>query len=66
MSEPKTLSELKLANKKLFGAGAQPRYKVDKLKANKKSGSAVSREDAALENLRESMATAQAKKEENM
>ncbi|ESZ97334.1 hypothetical protein SBOR_2264 [Sclerotinia borealis F-4128] len=65
MTEPQTLSELKLANKKLSGPGAQPRYKTDNLKASKKPALATVGADTALANLRESMATAQAKKDGN-
>ncbi|QSZ37644.1 hypothetical protein DSL72_008743 [Monilinia vaccinii-corymbosi] len=61
MSKPRTLDELMLANKKLSGPGAQPRYKT----VNIKTTLAATGGDAALENLRESMATAQAKKDEN-
>ncbi|KAI9648364.1 hypothetical protein NHQ30_002997 [Ciborinia camelliae] len=65
MSKPQTLSELKLANKKFSGPGAQPRYKTDNLKASKKPAPATAGGDTALDNLRESMATAQAKKDGN-
>ncbi|KAF7863865.1 hypothetical protein EAF04_006830 [Stromatinia cepivora] len=65
MLKSQTLSELKLAHKKFSGPGAQPRYKADNLKASKKPALAAAGEDTALENLRESMATAQAKKDGN-
>ncbi|EDO03715.1 hypothetical protein SS1G_06196 [Sclerotinia sclerotiorum 1980 UF-70] len=65
MSKPETLTELKLAHKKFSGPGAQPRYKADNFKASKKPAPATAGEDTALENLRESMATAQAKKDGN-
>ncbi|KAF7953572.1 uncharacterized protein EAE97_000971 [Botrytis byssoidea] len=65
MSKPQVLSELTLANKKLLGPGAQPRYKAESMKTSKKPTSATAGEDTALENLRESMATAQAKKDGN-
>lgn len=65
MSKPQTLSEMKLASKKFCGPGAQPRYKTDNLKASKKPSPATAGGDTALDNLRESMATAQAKKDVN-
>lgn len=64
MSNSRTLDEVMLANKKLSGPGAQPRYKTENTKASKRSVAATTG-DAALDNLKESMATAQAKKDEN-
>lgn len=65
MSKSQTLSELKLAHKKFSGPGAQPRYKTDNLKPSKKAAPSTAGGDTALENLRESMAEAQAKKDGN-
>ncbi|ATZ50080.1 hypothetical protein BCIN_05g04680 [Botrytis cinerea B05.10] len=65
MSKSQVLSELTIANKKLLGPGAQPRYKAGNLKTSKKPASTNTGEDTALETLRESMATAQAKKDGN-